>query len=290
MSYLIFAWLATLLYGLVNVVGKLTSKYAIKNVWLFNFFYGFFSLLFTVPLALVNHVGIPISWGNLAMAAVFNVLFSVFYVLAIYNLDVSVMGPIFNFRTAFGVLLGVLVLKEVLSVTQIILIGIIFIAGMFVSLDEKFSIKSFFQRSILYGVLMSFFLAVSSIFINKAVAEVGYWETNLFVPLISQVLILVTVPLFVKEIIRVNIKQVLGVTLMALFMAGGNIVANKAYAANVSISTAIIALPTSMFIVFILALIKPGLLEKHTLKVYILRFGAASVMIGAALKLSGWGL
>jgi len=45
-----------------------------------------------------------------------------------------------------------------------------------------------------------------------------------------------------------------------------------------------------MFIVFILAVVKPGFLEKHTVKVYAIRFAAAFVMIGAALKLSGWGL
>lgn len=290
MSYLVFAWLAAFLYGLVNVVGKLTSKYAIKNIWLFNFLYGLFSLLFTLPLAIGNHVGVPTSWGNLVLSAVFNVLFSIFYVLAIFNLDVSVMGPLFNFRTAFGVLLGVLVLKEVLSLTQLILIGIVFLAGTFVSLDEKFSFKSFFQRSILYGVLMSFFLAISSIFINKAVADAGYWETNLFNPLISQVFLLGTIPLFIKEIKKINIKQIGGVTMMALCLAIGNIVANKAYAANVSISTAIIALPISMFVVFILAIVRPGFLEKHSVKVYVIRFAAAFVMIGAALKLSGWGM
>lgn len=287
MSFLISAWLAALLYGLVNVVGKLTSKYAIQNIWLFNFLYGLFSLLFTIPLAISNHVGVPTSWGNLTLSAVFNVLFSIFYVLAIFNLDVSVMGSLFNFRTAFGLLLGVLVLKEVLSPIQLILIGVIFLAGMFVSLDEKFSLKSFFQKSILYGVLMSLFLAISSIFINKAVADAGYWETNLFNPLISQVLILGTIPFFIKDIKNINIKQTGGVAIMALCLAIGNIMANKAYATNISISTAIIALPISMVMVFFLAIVKPGFLEKHSIKVYIIRFAAAFVMILAALKLSG---
>ncbi|MFC1790338.1 hypothetical protein ACFLZP_02540 [Patescibacteria group bacterium] len=86
MSYLVFAWLVASLYGLVNVVGKLTSKYAISNIWLFNFFYGLFSLLFTILLALANNVVMPTAWVNLGLAAVFNTLFSVFYVLAIYNL------------------------------------------------------------------------------------------------------------------------------------------------------------------------------------------------------------
>ena len=287
MSYLVFAWLASFFYGLVNVSGKLTSKYAIRNIWLFNFLYGLFTVLFTLPLALNNGVNIPQTWGNLTLSAIFNALFSLFYVLAIYNLDVSVMGPLFNFRTAIGALLAVFILKEALTGLQIILITVIFIAGIFVSLDEKLSFKSFFHRSILYGILMSFFLALSSIFINKSVTEVGLWPTNLFTPLISQAFILLTIPLFYKEIKSIKIKQVGGTALMAFCVALGNIFANRAYAINVSLSTAIIALPISMFIVFGLSVFYPKLLEKHSLKVYAIRFFAAFIMIGAALKISG---
>ena len=287
MSFLIFSWLASFFYGLVNVFGKLTSKYAIRNIWLFNFLYGLFTILFTIPLALNSGVNMPSVCGNLTLSAIFNTLFSIFYVLAIYNLDVSVMGPLFNFRTAFGVIFGVLILKEVLTSIQIILIATIFIAGIFVSLDEKLSFKSFFKRPILYGILMSFFLALSSIFINKSVADTGYWQTNLFNPLISQGFILLTIPLFYKEIKLIKIKQVTGTAVMAFCVAIGNIFANRAYATNVSISTAIIALPMSMFIVFALSIFYPKLLEKHTLKVYAIRFIAAFIMIFAALKISG---
>lgn len=287
MSYLIFAWLAAFFYGLVNVSGKLTSKYAIRNIWLFNFLYGLFTVLFTLPLALKNGVGMPTTWENLTLSAIFNTLFSIFYVLAIYNLDVSVIGPLFNFRTAFGAILGVLILKESLTITQTILIMTIFTGGVFVSLDEKFSFKSFFQRSILYGILMSLFLALDSIFINKSVADTGYWQTNLFNPLISQAFLLLTIPLFYKEIVSIKIKQVTGTAIMAFCVAVGNIFANRAYATNVSLSTAIIALPISLFIVFALSIFSPDLLEKHTFKVYAIRFTAAFLMIGAALKISG---
>lgn len=136
---------------------------------------------------------------------------------------------------------------------------------------------------------MSFFLALSSIFINKSVADTGYWQTNLFNPLISQAFILLTIPLFYKEIKLIKIKQVTGTAVMAFCVAIGNIFTNRAYTTNVSISTAIIALPMSMsmFIVFALSLFYPKLLEKHTLKVYVIRFVAAFIMIFAALKISG---
>ncbi len=118
-------------------------------------------------------------------------------------------------------------------------------------------------------------------------AEVGLWPTNLYTPLISQALILLTIPLFYKEIKSIKIKQVAGTALMAFCAALGNIFANRAYAINVSLSTAIIALPISMFIVFGLSVFQPKLLEKHSLKVYAIRFLAAFIMIGAALKITG---
>jgi len=286
MSFVVYAWLASFFYGLVSVFGKLTSKYAIKNIWLFNFLYALFTLLFTIPLALNNHIGIPSHWGNLTLSALFNTLFIIFYILAIFNLDVSVIRPLFNFRTAFGAILSYLLLQEVLNPNQVLLILTIFFAGIFVAFDEKFSLKSFFHYSILYGVLMSLFLALDSIYINKAIAETSLWETNLYNPLITIIFLLFTFPLFYKDLIRINLMQVAGVASMALAVAIANILANHAYSENVSISTAIIALPLSLFIVFALSFFAPRLLEKHTLKVYAIRFAAAAVMIISALKLS----
>ncbi len=286
MSFIIFAWLASFFFGLVSVVGKLTSKYAISNIWLFTFLYGLFTVLFTLPLALSNGVTMPSAWGNLSLSAVFNTLFLIFYALAIFNLDVSVISPLFNFRIALVALLGFLMLNEVLTALQLQLIAIIFLAGIFVSLDEKFNIKSFFKKPIFYGILMSFFLALDSIYINKSIAETGYWETNLYNPLITQLLLLFTIPLFITEVRKINRNQLLGTAAMAFCATIGNIFANQAYATNVSISTAIIALPVSMFIVFGLSIFNPKLLEKHSLKVYAIRFAAAFIMIAAALIIS----
>jgi len=62
-----------------------------------------------------------------------------------YKLDVSVIAPLFTFRTAFAAVLGVVMLREVLTNVDWGLIAVIFIAGMFVSLDERLKIKNFLQ-------------------------------------------------------------------------------------------------------------------------------------------------
>jgi len=203
MNFILFAWGASLLYGSYNVIGKLTSKYGVKNIWLFSFLYTFFATLITLPIAILNNVTVPTAWGNLLLSAIINVLFTIFYALAISKLDVTVLGPLFNFRLAFSVLLSITILGEIVPALHYLLIAIILIAGLFVSLDEKFSFKSFFTKSILYGVLMSFFLALHGVFINKAVAEAGYWETNFFGPLVSMMILAFTFPLFKKDIQKI---------------------------------------------------------------------------------------
>lgn len=287
MLYIINAWLASLVFGFSVVIGKLSSKYSIKNIWLFNFIFAVFSFLFMVPFALYNGITIPNVWTNIVLASFFNAIATLLYTKSLYSLDVSVLGPIFNFRTAIAALLGVLILKEVLVLSQIIYISVIFFAGIFVSFDEKLSIKSFMHKSIFYAILMSVFLALSSIYINKSITQVGYWETNFFNSLFSLLIILVTFPLFIKDAKKIKFKQTIGIIFSAFAVTIGVIFANAAYAQNVSISTVIVSLPISMIIVFILSIIKPKLLEKHPLKIYAIRFTSAFIMIYCALKLSG---
>jgi drug/metabolite transporter (DMT)-like permease len=286
MLYIISAWIASFIFGLSVVIGKIVSKYSIKNMWYFNFLYVLFTFLFMIPFSINKDITIPILWTNLLLSSFFDALSNIFFTLSIFHLDVSVMGPLFNLRTAFSAILAVLLLGEVLSSKEIILIIIIFFAGMFVSISEKFSIKSFFNKSIYYGILMSLFLAFKAIFVNKSIANIGLWNTNFFNPLFSFIFTFLTIPFFFREIKKTKIKNLLGVVLSTFAVTLGIIFSNFAYKENVSISSVIISLPFSLIIVFIISLIKPKLLEKHTLKVYTIRFLCAFIMMGAALKLS----
>lgn len=286
MSFVAFAWLASIIFGLEVLIGKLASKYAISNPWLFNFAWSVFYFSFILPFALVAGVGLPTQWGNVLLASLFSALFGVLYIWAMYKLDVSTISPLFNFRTAFAAILGVLLLGEVLTPVQWGLIATIFTAGMFVSLDERLKIKSFFQWPIAVILVSMLILALMSIYMNKALAENGYWEVTLWTLILTSVFTLPTVPLFFKDIRRTRVHDYGGVAVMGLFGALGTIFANRAYKDNVSITTAIISIPFSMIFAFLLSRVNPKLLEKHTLGVYAVRFTGALVMIGAALALS----
>ncbi len=286
MPFYVFAWIASILFGLVGIIGKLTSKHAISNPWLFNFLWTLFSMLLIVPFAIANNVDMPTQWGILFLVALFNTLFNTFYILGISLLDITVMVPLLNLRTAFVTIIGGVFLGEIFTPFQYFLISVILLGGLFVSVDEKHSLRSFLRFPILIAILCTFFYTLMGVFTKPAIAQNGYWEVTLWSPILSQIMLLVTVPLFRKELGKVTLKQLGAVFSMSLALALGIMMENRAYSENVTITNIITALPFSMVIAFLFSVFAPKLLEKHTLKVYAIRFTAAAVMIISALKLS----
>ncbi len=286
MPFYIYAWIASFSSALIVIITKLTSKHAISNAWLFNFLWTLVILLFTIPAALSHHAGLPSDWTPIIIAAFFAALWNIFFILSIYRLDVSTLSPLFNFRTVFAVLLGVLFLHENLTSYQIILFLVIVITGVFATFDEKFSIKSFFKSSTAIGLLAMLFLALNSGFIKLALVRNTIWTVNLWESIITFLLISLTIPLFYKDFKRIKINQVLPIGAMGIFQTVTNFTANIAYGVNVSVTSLIMAVPISMILAFLFSVFAPTLLEKHTYKVYTIRFAAAIIMIFAALQLS----
>lgn len=286
MTYILFAWIAVLFFALETIISKLTSKYSLKNPWLFNVSWGFFVLALTTPIAYLNGIHIPTMWGNLLIASLFSALAGIFYVLSIFALDVSILSPLFNFRTVFSVILGGLFLGEILTLNQYLLVLIIIIAAVFVSLDEKFNWKSFFRKPIAIGLTEMLLLSLMSVFIKKTVGDIGYWSTAFWIALIGELFTLLTFPLFMKDLKLIKPQKYIGTFLIALVSTFGTLASIKATSVNVSLSTVIMSLPMSMVLVFVISRFKPELLEKHSLKIYAIRFISAVIMIMAALRLS----
>lgn len=286
MSFYLSAWIATFAYGFVAIIVKLTSKYSIPNPWLFNFLFQLFVLLIMFPIALINHAGWPTHWESIIIASVFFALFYLLYTMALYRLDVTVFAPLFNFRAVMSVFLAWMFLGEKLTFNQTLLIIVIFIAGLFSSVDEKFSISSFFKPAIGIAIASVTSLALNNLFIKKAIIDNGYWQLLLWQYIISQILLLTTVGQFKKDIHKLSLKQVGAVLLVAIIFVIGELTSTRAYAENVGISSVIISLPASMIMAFLFSVFAPKLLEKHTLKIYAIRFTAAIIMIVSALQLS----
>jgi drug/metabolite transporter (DMT)-like permease len=277
---------SSVVYGINAVVGKLTIKHAIPNPWFFNFFWQLFILIGTLPIALAYGAGIPVAWGSMMLAGFFAFLVSTFYILSLKQLDVSILSPLYNFRSVFTALLGAAFLSEVLTSNQYFLIAIIFVSGIFLNVDEHLKLRAFFRRQTMLGMFTVLISAIYGFTIKTAVAENGFWTASLGITIISQIFSLSTIPLFYKELLITPIKKYSGVVMMGFLNAVGDLAANKAFSTNVTIASAIISIPFSMIIAFAFSVFAPKLLEKHTLKTYAVRFVAATVMIVAAIKLS----
>src|SRR5579872_3325427 len=102
MSFILFAWIAVIMFGLELVISKLIMKHSISNPWLFNITASGFFLLFTVPVALYFHAGIPKAWNYIYVVTILNAFIFILNAVVIYLIDISILNPFGNLRTAFG--------------------------------------------------------------------------------------------------------------------------------------------------------------------------------------------
>lgn len=287
MPFYVFAWTASILYSVYAIIAKLVGKHKIKNIAQFSFFITLFSGLVTGAIALLNGATFPENWTFIVLAALFLSLGNILYLTVLKSLDISVMTPLFNLRVVITVFLGFLFLGETLSTKSILLIAIIVVAGIFATMDEKFSTKSFFTKKIALGIFFMLTLSVQTLFINRAVAQTNYWTAMLWMAILAIVFSFTfLVKRFYKDVLKSKASDYSGIILIALLGGIGDLAAYKAFSGNIGISSIIVSLPLSMIFAFVLSLWKPDLLEKHTIKVYVLRFVSASIMIWGALQLS----
>lgn len=286
MSYILFAWLASIVFGLEVVIGKITSNRTVTNPWLFNFVWSLFIILLILPFALMSGVSWPQLTLNLFLVSLSYALANILYIISLQLMDVTAMGPLFNFRSVFSVILGVIMLGESVTPFQVFLISVIVLAGIFVNIDEQLTLKAFFKFGVLVMLLFLLALAFMGLYTNLAIAESGYWNTTLWSMVFAQIMFMVTLPLFYRDLVRTCIKKYSGLLAMSLFSAGGTLAANQAYSANIGITSTIMSLPFSMIFTIIISAINPTLMEHHTAKVYAIRVVAAAVMLVAALQLS----
>lgn len=239
-------------------------------------------------IALYYGAGIPSNWGFLIIAGVFLALGSLLFLFSLKILDVSVLAPLYNIQTVSAVILGWLFLNEIITSTTFWLIAMVVTAGFFATMDEKFSLKSFFTKSTLVGLVYMLALSIQRMFINLTIGQNGYWTTMLWLSIIAPVVgFIFMYPKFKSDLRKTPPKKYLGVFTLSFLGGLGDLAAYKAFEGNLGISSVIISLPISMILAFLFSVFKPEILEKHTLKVYFVRFSAAAVMIWGALKLSG---
>lgn len=286
MSYIAFAWITTLLYSASGLVGKFAANHKIQNVWLYNFVWSLVVVLISCGAALAFGVGWPTDWNSLVIAGLLSAVTAVTYTYSVYLLDVSVLSSLYTLRTPVSVLLGALWFGESFGLWQLGLIVLMTVAGMFVSVDERMSVRSFFRKPIAFALFTVTLSAFYNASVKSAVAANSYWTTVFWYNLINQIFLLSTIPFFWKERKRVTIGDVFPVSLSAVLAGIGGMTVIPAIMGNLGITMAILTLPLTLVASIVLSFVAPKLLESHTPKVYAIRFVSAVVMFACAVSLS----
>ena len=166
MSYITLAWIATLVYGVETIIIKLSSKYAIKNPWLFNILWNLVFVIFMIPVYVAHPIEIPKVWTSLLIASGLSAICCVLFMISTYRIDVSVLSPLYNVKTGLAVFFAWLLLGETMTPFQTVLVGVIIVMGFIVSIDEKTTLKSFFRKDILVAMFFMFLLALYVVFLK----------------------------------------------------------------------------------------------------------------------------
>ncbi len=286
MSYVLYAWITQIFYALSGIIGKISSKHHIANPWLFNFIWMFLTFIFIVPFAVIAGFGWPKDWTSILILSLTNAASGILYVLSLYKTDLSVLAPFYSLRTPLVVLFGVLLFGETLAQYQILLMVIVFIAGIFVNIDERMSFQSLINKNTALLCVTIFVSALYNISIKYASLSNGYWEVVFWSNLFGVLFLFPTVPLFIKDVRTIKLSRYRGLIWSTVFTTVGLLASFRALGDNVSITIVIMSVPLSMLFAIALSYFFPKLLEKHTTKVYIIRLCTAAVMVASAILLS----
>src|SRR3990167_4151632 len=172
MSYIVFAWLTSITYGLGSVIGKVATRHHIANPWLYNFIWTVITIITIVPFAIAGGIGWPQNWGSMLWLGVASAVSGILFVLAFYAVDLSILSPLSTLRTPIAALVGAVLFRESLSITQQFLIGVIFLAGFVVQIDERFSLTSFWIK----GTFLALVWVLASVWFNSMIKEASAYN------------------------------------------------------------------------------------------------------------------
>lgn len=249
------------------------------------FFWTSFNLLLTAVIAYFFGIKAPANFLPYIVAGLFLAIGNIFLTYSIYKLDVTVISPLFALRTAFTAIIGILFLKENFNFVQYLMIVIIFISGLLIRVDENFSFKKS-MHDLWLGIACMFFLSISSATIKIASVNGSYWNNVFWINFFTSVFLLLSVPKFIFDLKSTPIKKYIGALGYSLAGGVGRLLMFFGLASNVTVTTAVTSLPMSMIMTIPLAYVFPQLLEKHTIRIYIIRLLLAIVMITCSIKLS----
>ncbi|MCX7922406.1 MAG: EamA family transporter [Clostridia bacterium] len=207
--------------------------------------------------------------------------------IAIRNMPISIITPFGTLNPLFSILLGVLVLKERLSLPQILGISIILISYYFISKSSSSEVKGLFKNKFFYLMVGSTLLSAISALIDKiALREINTGQLQFWFYLIITLLYFVAMILNRyrqkeknTEPIRINFYMIL----MSIFL----VLSDRLYfnAINMPLGLISIILPLRRISVLISAIVGGMIFKEKNLKskflcICLLLVGIAIIFVG----------
>jgi len=254
---------------------------------LFYYYITFVPFILLIPF--FSKIQIPAdSWLNLFLYSLFFFLGNVCFFTVIFKTDASVFAPFFQLQAAFIAILAFLFLGERFSLANYLWVGLILVGAILVSLDEKMTFKTFFQKYIILIILWQLFHAVANLYAGFILKQMNFWNLGFWSTIVSTLIVLAAVPLLAKFKLKVSFHQLKPLFVVNFFSFIGAASLFAAFQTNLTISSTISLLtaPVVLLISIILSKFKPEFIEHQTGKVYLIRVIAVIITLFGAFKIS----
>lgn len=286
--YIILALAAAFFFSLTGILAKLSSKYAIKNPHALLFYLYPAGLLFLPIIPALSKLQNPLpAFPPLLLFSSAFFIASVFLYIALFSLDASVFQPFFHFQTIFTATFAYLFLGETFKSSTYAWIAVIIVGGILVGVDEKLKLKALLQKPFFLLMTSFVFFALSDILAKKTLIFLDFWNLRFWSSALLAVMGLSLLPLG-RGHLKVSPRQLLPVFGIAFFGFLASLLLFKAYTFNVTLSQAFGMFGSlfTLIIAVILSRFRPGFLEYHPPKIYLLRAFGVSLMLFASIMIT----
>lgn len=274
--YAVLSFVAASCFAVSGIIEKFASKHAITNRWQLLFWYYVTFIPFVLIIPFISHIVFPESaqvWLYIALYSMLFLLGNICFFTAIFQTDASVFSPLFQLQAAFLAVLSYLFLGERFAGHNYFWMVLMLAGAMLVSMDELFTVRTFFRRSILLVIAMQILHAGSNMFAGFLLRSIDFWNVMWWTTIVSTLLVFPFTFFANKLQVKVSWRQLRPMVLTNAVTFIGAAALFRAFAENVTLTAAISLLsgPITFIITLVASKVKPELLEHHTGLVYGIR-------------------
>lgn len=284
MSYIWFALASAITFGFSILLVKYISKYIIKDSSSL-LFWGYVTTLPFVAFIPIWQ-GWQFDWSFILPVFLHSLLLTsgtVFFIKGLKQTDASVIGPLFQLQSGFIVILAAIFLNEQHSTSLYGALLLLTLGAMFVSVTDKSKWRGLLEPGVISICIMQLLHAGANIAVGFALKNTNSWQI-LFYSMVFNSIISISIAIAQKQPITRDLRKISWMLLRAFLTVLGTAFLYQAYKTNISISASfgLLSAPLVFVISLLSAWLVPGLLEKQSLKTYLIRVvGMVIILLSA---------